>query len=107
MANPLHVVTQADTECRFERDRVDAFVQIVERMAAGDTTVRLPISPEHDALDAIAFGINSLVGEVAWAAERERHTLEDRATELQAAAGEAEARTSAMLRAIPDLMFVL
>ena len=107
MADPLHVVTHTDTECRFDRDRVDAFVEIVESMAAGDTTPRLPISPAQDALDAIAFGINSMVGEVAWAAERERHTLEEQAAELQAAAGQAEARTSAMVRAIPDLMFVL
>ncbi len=107
MAHPPRVVTHANTECRFEGSRIDAFVKVVESMAAGDTSVRLPISPDHDALDALAFGINSLVGEVAWAAERARLTLEERAAELQAAAGLAEARTSAMLRAIPDLMIVL
>ena len=107
MANPLHKMIGANTECRFEGSRVDAFVKIVENMAAGDTGVRLPISPDHDALDAIAFGINSLVGEVAWAAERERLKLVERASELQAAAGQAEARASALVRAIPDLMFVL
>ena len=107
MADPLHDVSPAETGCRFDHERIHAFVAIVERMAAGDTNVRLPISAKHDALDAIAFGINSLVGEVAWAAERERLTLEERAAELQAAAGQAEARTSAILRAIPDLMFVL
>ena len=107
MANPLHDVTRAETQCRFDRERVDAFVKIVESMAAGDTSVRLPISAEHDALDAMAFGINSLVGEVAWAAERDRETLEERARELQEATGQAEERTSAVLRAIPDLMIVL
>jgi len=107
MADPLHDVTDANSECRFERTRVDAFVTVVESMAAGDRSARLPISPAHDALDAIAFGINTLIGEISWAADRARFTLEARAAELQAATGVAEARTSAMLRAIPDLMFVL
>lgn len=107
MADPLHDLTRANTECRFNRDRVDAFVTVVESMAAGDTSARLSISPDHDALDAIAFAINALVGELGWSADRARLTLEARAAELQAAAGLADARTSAMLRAIPDLMFVL
>src|SRR5687768_6244558 len=107
MADPLHKLTCASTECRFEDSRVETFVKIVESMAAGDTSVRLPISADHDALDAIAFGINSLVGEVAWAAERERRALQEQAAEHQAAAGQAEARASALVRAIPDLMFVL
>lgn len=107
MADPLHDVTRAATEYRFERHRVDAFVTVVGSMAAGDTSARLPISPAHDALDAIAFGINAMVGELGLAADRARLTLEARAAELQAAAGVADARTSAMLRAIPDLMFVL
>lgn len=107
MADPVHDATGGNTPCRFERHRVDQFVTIVESLAAGDTSARLPVSPEHDALDAIAVGINALVDEYAGTAARARLTLEERAAALQTAAGQAEARTSAMVRAIPDLMFVL
>ena len=53
MANPLHEVTRAETQCRFDRERVDAFVKIVECMAAGDTSVRLPISAEQRFMGAV------------------------------------------------------
>jgi PAS domain S-box-containing protein len=43
------------------------FLQRLERIAGGDAHLRLPISPEHDELDAIAHCINVLVGELAWA----------------------------------------
>jgi len=55
---------------RFASDRVSEFLKTVELMAAGDTGLRLPISAEHDELDAIAHAINVLVGELAWATAR-------------------------------------
>ena len=76
-------------------------------MAAGQIDTRLPISPRHDALDAIAHGINVLVGELRWAGARAKEAQEANAAELRAAVASAEARSSAMLKAIPDLMFVL
>ena len=100
-------MTPPASELRFDGDRVAAFLQTLEDMAAGQTDVRLPISPRHDALDAIAHAINVLVGELSWAAAREQEAESKRAAELQAAVASAEARNSAILQAIPDLMFVL
>jgi signal transduction histidine kinase len=100
-------VTPEPAEFRFESDRVAALLNTVERMASGQLDVRLPISPRHDALDAIAHGINVLVGELSWAAARTREADERKGMELRAAVTSAEARTGALLKAIPDLMFVL
>ena len=54
----------------FDRDRVQAFLDTLERLAAGDTSSKLPISANHDELDAIAFGVNVLADELGWAHER-------------------------------------
>ena len=54
----------------FERDRVAELLRILELMAAGDTTKRLRISSQHDELDAIAHGVNVVVGELGWASAR-------------------------------------
>ena len=59
-----------DPRRRFASDRVSEFLKTVELMAAGNTGMRLPISAEHDELDAIAHAINVLVGELAWATAR-------------------------------------
>ena len=59
-----------DPRSRFASDRVSEFLKTVELMAAGNTGLRLPISAEHDELDAIAHAINVLVGELAWATAR-------------------------------------
>ena len=91
----------------FDRDRVSALLKTLEDMAAGHVDVRLPISPRRDTLDAIAHAINVLVGELAWAGARAKEAQETRAAELQAAVASAEARNGAMLRAIPDLLFVM
>jgi signal transduction histidine kinase len=90
-----------------ESDRVAAFLKTLEGMAAGQVDARLPISTRHDALDAIAHGINVLVGELSWAGARAREVQEHKADELRAAVASAKARTGAILKAIPDLMFVL
>ena len=107
MADPASRVTPPSPELRFDSDRIAAFMQRLQDMAAGQTDVRLPISPRHDAVDAIAHAINVLVGELSWAAAREQEAESKRAAELQAAVASAEARNSAILQAIPDLMFVL
>ncbi len=76
-------------------------------MAAGQLDQRLPISRRHDALDAIADAINVLVGELSLAGARAREAQEEKEAELRAAVASAEVRNGAILRAIPDLMFVL
>lgn len=54
----------------FASDRISQFLNTLELMAGGDTTIRLPISAEHDELDAIAHGVNVLVSELGWATTR-------------------------------------
>jgi signal transduction histidine kinase len=103
---PPPVTSDAAAFC-FESDRVTALLKTLERLASGEVDMRLLVSPRHDALDAIAYGINVLVGELGWAAARAKEAQEEKATELRAAVASAEARSSAILRAIPDLMFVL
>jgi two-component system sensor kinase FixL len=54
----------------FARDRIQSLLDTLERVAAGDTETSLTISPRHDELDAIAFGINVLADELRWAHAR-------------------------------------
>src|SRR5678816_4604722 len=90
----------------FDTDRVAAFLRTLESMAAGDIDQRLPISPRHDTLDAIAYAINVLVGELSWAGARAKQAQEEKA-QRRAAVTSVEVHNGAILRAIPDLMFVL
>ena len=62
----------------FARDRVRELTERLERLAAGETETGLPISPHHDELDAIVFGINVLAEELRWA--HARITESERAT---------------------------
>ena len=89
------------------RGRLAAFLETLEAMAGGEVNLRLPISPRRDALDAIAHGINVLVSELGWISARAREAEEQRATDLRSVIASAEARNGALLKAIPDLMFVL
>ena len=91
----------------FDPDRVTALLHTLERLASGQVDLRLPVSPRHDALDAIAHGVNALVGELEQAHARSRDAQEAQAEELRVTALNAQARSDALLRAIPDLMFVL
>jgi len=50
--------------------RVADLLKVLELMAAGDLDKRLLISEWRDELDAIAHGINVLVGELGWATAR-------------------------------------
>lgn len=54
----------------FAPERVRDLLDVLERLAAGDTQAYLPISPLHDELDAIAFGINALGDELRFAHAR-------------------------------------
>ena len=77
-------------ELVFDRLRVADFLDTLECMAAGDTQRRLPISPQHDELDAIAYCINVLVGELGWASAQMFELQEQRAAELRDAVARAE-----------------
>ena len=57
-------------EVRFDADRVSDLLERLERLVARDPDARLEISPAHDELDAIAFGINALADELRWAQAR-------------------------------------
>lgn len=49
--------------------RIDRLLDIIARMAGGELEARAPISSRHDGIDAMAFGLNLLGGEL-------HHTLE-------------------------------
>ena len=107
MAEQAPRVTRRATEFAFDTARVDAFLRTLERMASGQLDERLPISPSHDALDAIAHAINVLVGELSFASARAKDAQEEKEAHLRDAVANAETRSSAILKAIPDLMFVI
>lgn len=64
---------------QFGGDRMAEMLSVLERMAAGETSLRLPISDRRDELDALAHGINVLVGELAWATARAVEAHQQRA----------------------------
>src|SRR5215510_11188725 len=106
MADPASRLTPS-SDFTFDSRRVAAFLRTLESMAAGQLAERLPISPRGDALDAIAYAINVLVGELSWAGARAKEAQEEKEAQLRAAVASAEVRNGAILRAVPDLMFVL
>jgi PAS domain S-box-containing protein len=54
----------------FASDRISDLLERLERMVAHDPEARVELSPAHDELDAIAFGINALAEELKWAHSR-------------------------------------
>jgi CheY-like chemotaxis protein len=48
-------------------ERLTQLLSILERMAGGEHSARVPISPAHDELDALAHAVNVLVGELDYA----------------------------------------
>ncbi len=60
----------------FEEARLALLLEKLERMAGGDLANVIPISPAHDGLDAIAFGINALVDELRFSADDLRRAKE-------------------------------
>jgi signal transduction histidine kinase len=49
--------------------RVDRLLDLIARMAGGDLAVRAPISRRRDTIDALAFGLNLLGGELDYTLE--------------------------------------
>ena len=70
----------------FASDRIREILHKLERMAAGETSTSLPISPMHDELDAIVFGINVLAEELRWTHERVMESERVKADALRAQA---------------------
>ena len=70
MAGGAPRVTEPETPISLERGRVQAIIDLLERMAAGDTTVQLPLSDKRDELDAIAHAVNVLSDELRWTSAR-------------------------------------
>ena len=57
---------QPDDPIIIDRKRLQAILTLLERMAAGDTTVLLPLTENRDELDAIAHAVNVLSDELRW-----------------------------------------
>jgi PAS domain S-box-containing protein len=95
----------------FDADRVATLLTVLERMAAGDTRERLPISLAHDELDAVAHGINAMIGELGWAStrifemERERAATAERAL-AENALRESEERFRRIARTAPVMIWI-
>ncbi|MFI5178081.1 MAG: sensor histidine kinase [Vicinamibacterales bacterium] len=69
----------------FARDRIRVLLDKLERLAAGETETSLAISPIHDELDAVAFGINVLADELRWAHARITESERRESDELRGA----------------------
>lgn len=74
-------VTEPENPVSFERARIQMILDQLERMAAGDMNVQLPLSDKGDELDAIAHAVNVLSDELRWTssrmAEAERRRVSD------------------------------
>jgi signal transduction histidine kinase/CheY-like chemotaxis protein len=60
--------------------RVEELLAALEHMAGGDLDRRVPISTRHDEIDAIAHGVNVLVGELRYTSaglQRAKHEAEE------------------------------
>lgn len=66
-------------------ERVRQLLDKLERIAAGETDTTLGISPLHDELDAIAYGVNVLADELRWAHGRLTQSERLKADELREA----------------------
>jgi methyl-accepting chemotaxis protein len=75
-------VSEPDDRISFERSRLHAMLELLERMAAGDTTAQLPLSESRDELDAIAHAVNVLSDELRWASSRMAEAERRRVAEL-------------------------
>jgi signal transduction histidine kinase len=60
------VTVKKRTTTPLEGRRVARLLDAIARMAGGDLEDRAPISPHHDTVDALAFGLNLLGGELAY-----------------------------------------
>jgi signal transduction histidine kinase len=94
-------------QLHFETVRVTALLRALQAMTRGEIDARVPVSERHDELDAIAHGINVLAGELEWAGARAREANEVKTAALQATVDSVQARDRALLKAMPDLMFIM
>jgi signal transduction histidine kinase len=78
-------MTDRNGRIEFDSERVAELLKVLEVMAAGDTQKRLPISARHDELDAIAYAVNVLVGELGWTTERVLEAQTERAVTAERA----------------------
>jgi signal transduction histidine kinase/ActR/RegA family two-component response regulator len=85
MAEEAGGVSGQPPRLEFAGERMAEFLRVLELMAAGDIGQRLTISDQHDELDALAHGVNVLVGELAWATAREIEAKEERAASAERA----------------------
>lgn len=53
----------------FETARIEEMLQLLERLAGGETGLRLPLSRHRDHLDALAHGVNGIAQELVYAKE--------------------------------------
>jgi signal transduction histidine kinase/ActR/RegA family two-component response regulator len=90
MAQQSSSVEGSESFLSVDRSRMANLLEVLESMAAGEIDKRLPTSNHHDELDAIAHGINILVGELGWSAARALEAKEATAAELRAAVVQAE-----------------
>lgn len=63
--------------------RLQAVLDTLEEMAGGELDRRLDISPAHDLLDAIAYSVNILAGELGYAGELRNAFLRNVSHELR------------------------
>ncbi|MBI1947162.1 MAG: PAS domain-containing protein [Deltaproteobacteria bacterium] len=97
--------------------RVDAIIELLVRLAGGDLTARGVPSPASDGLDAVVVGLNMLAEELGarvealQASEAELRALNeelDARVRMRALAlSRSEARSAALLAAIPFVLFRL
>jgi signal transduction histidine kinase/ActR/RegA family two-component response regulator len=59
-----------------EDPRLPAMLDALQDMASGDVQRTIPLSPAHDVLDAVAYAINVLVGELGYASADLRRAKE-------------------------------
>jgi signal transduction histidine kinase len=84
-------------------ERLDLMLSILERMAAGEVQLRVPLTGARDKLDALALGINSLAGEILYHAEAEAQAERAKAAALEQANLLAEEASQAKDRFIANV----
>ena len=78
-----------------ERARLEHLLARIQRIAVGEITERLEVSPARDELDALAYAINVLIDELQWTTARMREVQAARAAELHEALVEADRAAAA------------
>jgi two-component system, sensor histidine kinase len=58
-------------------DRLTALLARLEKIAAGDLSLEIPVSPARDEVDAVGYTINVLVGELRFANEKLQRAKEE------------------------------